>query len=540
MAAMTYIDFDLLIERFEQGYRARVLNSPAGQASAVLPSPLAQLDLERFLTRVGRPYRGLLSDANRGPDAEIDARDAVVTFGTRLFEFLFTGEVGTSLRRSLDEAERQGAGLRIRLRMADAPELADLPWEFLYDATGGDFLALSARTPLVRYLDLPRRIQPMAVRPPLRILVAIASPADAIPLDVEAEWRMLQQALAGLEQDGRIVLERLEEATVPALQQKLRQSAYHVFHFIGHGAFDARRQQGMLLMEDADGQGMPLSAERLGALLHDEADTLRLVVLNACHGARTSQDYPFAGLAQGVVRQGIPAVVAMQFAITDDAAIIFAREYYRAIADGYPVDAAFGEARKAVYLDDNEVEWATPVLFMRAPDGGLWGMAGEEDEEGMPMDGKEEGAWWDAISAQAGGDLIIGYAGAGSSGVAIGKDITQRVYGVLGEPTRNDGQIVEQRLARAMAGLQDLREQLDAATATMAEFQLGLLQGELIKTEEGETPSASTITRVGDWLLDNVPAMVEILATVFATPAVGRVVGKAGEAAVDWVRERFG
>jgi hypothetical protein len=540
MAAMTYIDFDLLVERFEQGYRARVLNSPAGQATAVLPSPLAQLDLERFLTRVGRPYRGLVPGANHGPDAEIDAMGAVVTFGTRLFEFLFAGEVGTSLRRSLDEAERQGAGLRIRLRMADAPELADLPWEFLYDATVGDFLALSARTPLVRYLDLPRRIQPVAVRPPLRILVAIASPANAIPLDADAEWRILQQALSGLTQDGRIVLERLEEATIPALQRKLRQGAYHVFHFIGHGTFDAQSQRGMLLMEDADGQGMPFSAERLGALLHDEADTLRLVVLNACHGARTSQDYPFAGLAQGVVRKGIPAVIAMQFAITDDAAIIFAQAYYQAIADGYPVDAAFGEARKAVYLDDNEVEWATPVLFMRAPDGGLWDMAGDENEEEMPMNGKEEGAWWDAISAQAGGDLIIGYAGAGSSGVAIGKDITQRVYGVLGEPTRDDRQIIEQRLARAMTGLQDLREQLDAATATMAEFQLGLLQGELTKTAEDEMPSASTITRVGDWLLDNVPAMGEILATVFATPAVGRVVGKAGEAAVEWVRKRFG
>jgi hypothetical protein len=81
----------------------------------------------------------------------------------------------------------------------------------------------------------------------------------------------------------------------------------------------------------------------------------------------------------------------MQFAITDDAAIIFAREYYRAIADGYPVDAAFGEARKAVYLDDNEMEWATPVLFMRAPDGALWDMADEADDEEMLWMGEKKG-----------------------------------------------------------------------------------------------------------------------------------------------------
>jgi hypothetical protein len=271
-----------------------------------------------------------------------------------------------------------------------------------------------------------------------------------------------------------------------------------------------------------------------------------------------SSVYPFAGLAQEVVRKGIPAVVAMQFAISDDAAVTFAREYYRAIADGYPVDAAFGEARKAVYLDDNEVEWATPVLFMRAPDGVLWDIVGQggersespghpEQEEGGRMDGKEEGAWWDTVghavdarSVQAEGDVIIGYAGAGATGVAIGKDITQNVYGVLGEPTPDDRGIIERELAAAKAAVQGMREQLDAATATMAEFQLELLQGELTKTEEGEAPSASTITRVGDWLLDNVPPMAEILAGLFATPAVGRVVGKAGQAAVDWVRRRLG
>jgi len=45
---------------------------------------------------------------------------------------------------------------------------------------------------------------------------------------------------------------------------------------------------------------------------------------------------------------------------------------------------------------------------------------------------------------------------------------------------------------------------------------------------------------MGDWLLDNLPAIGEALGTLFALPAVGRVVGKAGEAAVKWVQQRFG
>ena len=38
----------------------------------------------------------------------------------------------------------------------------------------------------------------------------------------------------------------------------------------------------------------------------------------------------------------------------------------------YPIDAAVSEARKAVFTEVNEVEWATPVLFLRSDDGELF------------------------------------------------------------------------------------------------------------------------------------------------------------------------
>jgi tetratricopeptide (TPR) repeat protein len=94
-----------------------------------------------------------------------------------------------------------------------------------------------------------------------------------------------------------------------------------------------------------------------------------LVVLNACEGARTSQEDPYAGVAQTLVLQGIPAVIAMQFEIVETAAITFAQEFYGAVADGFPVDAAVSEARKAIFATGNDVEWGTPVLYMRTPQG---------------------------------------------------------------------------------------------------------------------------------------------------------------------------
>lgn len=99
---------------------------------------------------------------------------------------------------------------------------------------------------------------------------------------------------------------------------------------------------------------------------------MRLVILNACEGARTSSEDPYAGVAQTLVRQGIPAVLAMQFEIFEDAALTFAHEFYSALVDNYPVDAALSEARKAIFATGNDVEWGTPVLFTRAADGILF------------------------------------------------------------------------------------------------------------------------------------------------------------------------
>ncbi|MBI3789802.1 MAG: hypothetical protein HY275_02855 [Gemmatimonadetes bacterium] len=63
----------------------------------------------------------------------------------------------------------------------------------------------------------------------------------------------------------------------------------------------------------------------------------------------------------------------MQYEISDVAAIEFSRALYEAIASGLPIDAAVGDARKAVSMQGrNTVEWATPVLHMRASNGVLF------------------------------------------------------------------------------------------------------------------------------------------------------------------------
>jgi hypothetical protein len=106
---------------------------------------------------------------------------------------------------------------------------------------------------------------------------------------------------------------------------------------------------------------------------------MRVAVLNACAGARGNEIDLFSSTASVLVRHGTPAVVSMQYEITDTAAIEFSRSFYEALADGEPVDTALAEARKGVSMAiPGSLEWGTPVLYTHAADGVLFRVAREE------------------------------------------------------------------------------------------------------------------------------------------------------------------
>lgn len=362
MTTHPYQNFDLLITRTAGGYNARVIHAPAGQANGDFVLPFAPAELRRFFWLTDHALRHLRPEHEETMPA-LDPQ----TFGARLYDAVFTGTVGSVFRRSLDLAN---GDLRIRLRLDDVPELADLPWEYLYATDLARHLALSQATPLVRYLQLAQPEPRLAIQPPLRILAVVANPTDVRPLAVEQEWQQLAQVVTALQSRQHLVLERLEKATLSALQERLRRTAVHVLHFIGHGVFDTALNRGGLSFEDEAGTHRLVDATDLATLLHDH-QPLRLVFLNACQGAQGGRSDPFAGVAQKLVQQGVPSVVAMQFPVSDRAAIALAREFYSALDGGYPIDAALSEARKAIHLAGEAREWGTPVLFSRSPDNQL-------------------------------------------------------------------------------------------------------------------------------------------------------------------------
>jgi CHAT domain len=358
-----YQELRVRLERPGAGDDYRVfVSGPAGEAAGQFTPPFTDLELENFVLKLSRPR----SAVRRVDSPELDL---VRGFGSSLFEALFSGRVRDAFRSSVASARNEGCGLRISLALTGTPELMPLPWEYLYDEPR--FLSTSTWTPVVRYLDLAAGRRPLLIKPPLRILGMISSPSDLVDLDVDRERRKLETSLRSLIEQHAAEIHWLENGTLQALQRELRHADYHVFHYVGHGGYDRASEDGVLVLEDSAGRSRYVGGLQLGTILGDET-TLRLAVLNACEGARTSVSDPFSGVATSLVQREIPAVIAMQFEITDQAAITFAGELYSALADGYAVDAALAEARKAILADENDVEWATPVLFMRVPDGRIF------------------------------------------------------------------------------------------------------------------------------------------------------------------------
>jgi hypothetical protein len=354
-----YENFDLLVERDGEGFRVSVLSSPAGEGEAELKPPYSEEGLQKILTR--------LADTRRDVRSAASPRETVKKLGTKLFEGLFRDQVGNLWVSSRERVKAANQGLRLRLRFReDAAIFESWPWELLFDPSRGRFLAQSNRTPVVRYLNLFNPTESLQAEPPLRMLVAIAQPSGYPGLDADREWERVRHALRPWIDQGWLRLERLERATLEELRRNLADPC-HILHIVGHGHLDRKQSQGALVLEDETGRARIVQGDTLGAILAAQRE-LRLVVLNACEGARTLKDDPFAGVAQALVECRIPAVIAMRSRISDLAAVTFAEHFYDAIGRNMPVDVALAEARHGMLSRGDDLEWATPVLYTRSSD----------------------------------------------------------------------------------------------------------------------------------------------------------------------------
>lgn len=309
--------------------------------------------------------------AKGDPPPEPPPHLAPEPLGTKLFSSALGGDVGALYRRCRDAGD-------VRLRLVfdpddpQAPYLSALPWERMFDPVERCYPARQRATPLARDVVLRHRLEELAVELPLRILVVDAAPAGMAALDFKSEKQRMQEALAPLRAERLVDL--AYASTLAEMRDKLLDRGIHVLHFMGHGGYLDDEGRGLLGFETADGGLDRVDGGTFGEFVAGAPD-LRLVVLNACHGARYAggDGRPFDhGVAGGVLQRTGRSVLAMQHAISDPAAISFSRDFYRRLAKNDPLDVAVGEAR--LHLTRGP-EWATPVLFLSAPDGQVFAAA---------------------------------------------------------------------------------------------------------------------------------------------------------------------
>ena len=233
---------------------------------------------------------------------------------------------------------------------------------------GPGFLSISTWTPVVRYLEMPRS------RPPFEVDAAAARPRDGELPYGRSSWTSLSSG-ASSKARSRRQRRRVRSRSIGSSARRSRRSSesygatdYHVFHYIGHGDFDAGPETACSCSRTRTARSRRVSGAQLGTMLADET-TLRLAVLNACEGARDVADRPVRGRRREPRAARDPR--GRRHAVRD----------HRPRGDrlrGGVLRGDRGRVRsrrlarrgaKAIFASGNDIEWATPVLFMRAPDG---------------------------------------------------------------------------------------------------------------------------------------------------------------------------
>ena len=322
-------------------------------------------------------------------------RDDLRVLGLHLYNMIFPPD--SDIRKEFEqdykyfneklaEGKKKGEEHRLRVTLVfnkDARALADYPWEFLYVPLGGKgFFMAGEKTELILARFIPdATVDWEPDEQPLRILIVLAW-AKGMP-QIEAEYVI--DFIEKLADPDHIEVKTEREPTYSKLSEIIndKHSAEyfppHILHFIGHGdpgklylvkskelAQDEMLRSGAKEPDYKD----PTDGETFSKLFHHNPP--KLVFLHACEGAKPGSIDGFNDIAHELVYSNVPAVVAMQYEIQNEAASRFALEFYKKISEGYDIDEAVKEGRWKLGNPDagstgawNDRSFGTPVLYLQ-------------------------------------------------------------------------------------------------------------------------------------------------------------------------------
>jgi len=381
-----------------------VVREGAAGFGFVLRDALLDLDLARLRARRAGDLVERSGGGGAGPGSAVQGR--LLAVGRILAERFVGQRVSDALTAEIERSARLGASLRLAIEVDDQA-LAELPWEALVLPGMDGPLALSPTVRLHRSVTGLGPTSLVSIPGPLRILAVIASPerdGRLELLDYERELGKILDVVDVPRRVGRAHVVVLNWGSLAEIRSALRRERFHVLHISCHA------EPGWLYLETNDGQLELVSAEQFAdeVLIPDRA--VPLVVLAGCSTAQAARPDPVGrddgddkqpsdggnggdrreggangsaralpGLAMGLLRRGVPAVLAMTTSVTDVYATELTAGLYGSLASAESSEplAALSEVRVALEAsrrrlpaDDPRAElaeWATPTLFLRAP-----------------------------------------------------------------------------------------------------------------------------------------------------------------------------
>lgn len=282
----------------------------------------------------------------------------------------------------------RGGVSNLRLRIAGPRDYLCVPFEFLHDGT--EYLAASYA--LSRsVLDMPRNTDPIcsemldrrwAERKPLRILLIASNVHDAqrgippIP-GVDQEIRALKSSLPRQlksndlpEWKVEVTVLPTEQATFSEVERQLKDCPFDIVHIAAHAHhdFDNPDRSGLLFWDPPGaGRYRVFSTHALSDLLR--RSNVAFVFLSACEGAMSAAGHQlyahdFLGLADAIVKAGVPAVLGYRWPIGDGDARTLAEKFYEVLGQQGELDVALLEARRALYRNQRPA-WLSPMLVVQ-------------------------------------------------------------------------------------------------------------------------------------------------------------------------------
>jgi len=184
-----------------------------------------------------------------------------------------------------------------------------------------------------------------------RLLILAANPHGTSPLRLDEEVREIQ---AGLRRTGGKTSFEIHQAWAVRprdVRRALLDYRPEFVHFCGHGNGDEG-----LVFEDEVGEPHLVSTDAISGLFELFSEQVKCVVLNACYSEKQAK----------AISQHVEAVVGMQRAIGDRAAVEFAIGFYDAVAAARTPSEAFRFGRNAIQLAGVEGH-LIPSLLLRSP-----------------------------------------------------------------------------------------------------------------------------------------------------------------------------